>query len=89
MTSVSSMNSAAVLILQQANPSTAAATASDQACAPDAILAAATGVSDETGGARLHTRPPSTVLGYRPHWPDCPAADRFKSTKPAAEAATR
>ena len=42
-----------------------------------------------TGGARLHTRPPSTVLGYRPHWPDCPAADRFKSTKPAAEAATR
>ena len=27
-----------------------------------------------TGGARLHTRPPSTVLGYRPHWPDCPAA---------------
>lgn len=53
MTSVSSMNGAAVLILQQANPSTAAATASDQACAPDAILAAATGVSGETGGARF------------------------------------
>ena len=53
MTSVSSMNSAAVLIVQQANPSTAAATASDQACAPDAILAAAMGVSGETGGARL------------------------------------
>lgn len=53
MTSVSSMSSAAVLILQQAGPSTAAATGSDQASAPDAILAAVTGVSGETGGARL------------------------------------
>jgi len=42
-----------VLILQQASPSTTAATAGDQASAPDAILAAATGVSGETGGVRL------------------------------------
>lgn len=35
------------------------------------------------GGARLHTKPPSTVEGYRPHWADCPAADRFKKPQDA------
>ncbi len=53
MTSVSSMNSAAVLILQQPNSSDAAATGRNPVSVPDAMLATATGVSGEPSAAKI------------------------------------
>lgn len=53
MTSVSSMNSAAVLILQQPNSSDAAATGRNPASVPDAMLVTATGVSGEPSAAKI------------------------------------